>query len=72
MTKLTDSGISWVIIGQRTPVRESTKPQIEWIQDIVEAADMVDIPVFLKNNLADSVIPNDPLNKGLRQEFPDA
>lgn len=66
------SGINWVIIGQQTPTRKLTAPKIEWIRDIVQAADMCGIPVFLKNNLADSVIPNDPLNEGLRQEFPDA
>ncbi len=46
------AGISWLIIGQQTPASKKTEPKIEWIQEIVEAADKADIPVFLKNNLA--------------------
>ncbi len=44
-------GISWVIIGQQTPVKDSTSPRIEWIREIVEGADKAGIPVFLKDNL---------------------
>jgi hypothetical protein len=41
--------VDWVIIGAQTkPYRP---PRIEWVQEIVEAADKVGIPVFLKNNL---------------------
>ena len=47
--KLEEAGISWVIIGSQTkPYRP---PPIEAMQEIVEAADKVGIPVFLKNNL---------------------
>jgi len=62
------SGINWVIIGQQTPVRKSTMPKPEWIHDIVDAADKVDIPVFLKNNLY-SVLKSDPAH--LRQQWPE-
>jgi len=41
----------WFIIGQQTPILAKTQPKIEWVQEIVEAADKVGIPVFLKNNL---------------------
>ena len=44
-------GVSWVIIGQQTPVSAETSPQISWVREIVEAADKAGIPVFLKNNL---------------------
>lgn len=45
------SGLNWVIIGQQTPIKKATMPKIEWVEEIVEAADKVGIPVFLKNNL---------------------
>lgn len=47
--------IDWVIIGQQTPVKESTTPKIEWIQEIVEACDKASVPVFEKNNLKDFI-----------------
>lgn len=43
--------LDWIIIGQQTPVSVKTSPKVEWIREIVEAADKVKIPVFLKNNL---------------------
>jgi protein gp37 len=45
------SGISWVILGQQTPTKMSTQPMIEWIREIMEAADTAGVPIFLKNNL---------------------
>ena len=42
---------NWLIIGQQTPVSVKTQPKIEWVREIVEAADKVGIPVFLKDNL---------------------
>lgn len=43
------SGVTWVIIGAQTkPYRP---PKIEWVKEIVEAADKAGIPVFLKDNL---------------------
>ena len=41
----------WIIIGARTPLNKKTQPKIEWIKEIVEAADKAGIPIFLKNNL---------------------
>ncbi len=49
--QLTEAGISWVIIGQCTPIKQSTAPSIDSVRWIVEAADKAGIPVFLKNNL---------------------
>jgi len=40
---------NWVIIGAQTkPYRP---PKIEWVEEIIEAADKAGIPVFLKDNL---------------------
>jgi len=47
--KLEEAGISWIILGSQT--RPTVYPKIEWVQEIVEAADKVGIPVFLKDNL---------------------
>ncbi len=71
------SGIKWLIIGAQTkPYRP---PKIEWVQEIVQAADKAGIPVFLKNNLRELLIPDALMNDifwasdkaKLRQEFPD-
>jgi protein gp37 len=74
-------GIDWCIIGQQTPARPATTPKIEWIRDVVSAADKAGVPVFLKDNL-DSLLRLERLdwqietglcaNYGhtLRQEFP--
>lgn len=69
---------NWVIIGQQTPVKQSTMPKIEWIQEIVEACDKASIPVFLKNNLlpmlpdlsTDCWMQNADGDMVIRQEFP--
>ena len=42
-------GISWVIIGAQT--KPTIMPMIEWVQEIVQAADKAGIPVFLKDSL---------------------
>lgn len=42
----------WIICGQQTPVSVKTAPKLEWIKEIVEAADKARIPIFLKNNLS--------------------
>jgi len=49
----------WVIIGQQTPVSRKTEPKIEWVREIVEAADRAGTPVFLKNNLRRLLVPED-------------
>jgi len=74
--------INWVIIGQKTPYSPKTAPQIEWIDEIIQAAHTSNIPVFLKDNLK-PIIFKDALSKQyaldkdflnwkgeLRQEFP--
>ena len=48
---LKERGIGWLIVGQQTPHNKNTEPKIEWIKEIVEAADKAWIAVFLKDNL---------------------
>ena len=67
-------GINWIIIGQRTPISKKTTPKIEWVREIVKAADKANIPVFLKNNLlplfeAEGITKRDDWT-GIRQEMP--
>ncbi len=67
--------IKWLIIGQQTPISAKTQPQIEWVQEIVEAADKAGIPVFLKGNLRSlftRILPTWAADDygTLRQEFP--
>lgn len=83
-TMLRRWGINWLIIGQQTPVKASTSPKVEWVREIVEAADINSIPVFLKDNLRPLFIPEDCRQPNalmddifwanekakLRQEFP--
>ena len=45
---LRDAGIDWLIIGAQT--RPTVYPKIEWVQEIVEAADRAGVKVFLKDN----------------------
>ena len=47
--QMEQSGINQVIIGAQT--KPTVYPKIEWVREIVEAADKAGIPVFLKNNL---------------------
>ncbi len=42
-------GINWLIIGAQTKPRKL--PELEWVEELVKAADRAGIPVFLKNNL---------------------
>jgi protein gp37 len=79
---LKDAGINWVIIGAQT--KPYKPPSVEWVREIVEAADKASIPVFLKDNLRELLIPsNNPKDNALmidcfwegdkaklRQEFP--
>ena len=58
------AGINWVIIGAQT--KPTVMPKIEWVREIVEAADKAGIPVFLKNNLKSLVIDgNKPVGEPL-------
>lgn len=50
--------ISWLILGAQT--KPSVYPKIEWVEEIVVAADKAGIPVFLKQNLR-------PLFKGIKE-----
>lgn len=75
-------GISWVIVGAQTPYSTKTTPKLEWVKDIVDAADKVRVPVFLKKNLRPLFHEQDTYGLGspgwamseetggLRQEFP--
>ncbi len=47
----------------------TAQPQISWIQEINDAADKVNIPIFEKNNLVPLFAENE-ITTGLRQEFP--
>ena len=49
--------INWLIIGAQT--NPYKPPQIEWLREIVEAANKAGIPVFLKDNLRPLLIPED-------------
>jgi len=68
--KLKDAGISWVIIGQQTPISPKTTPKIEWIMEIVEVVDRVGIPIFLKDNLIPVFSGKEYIIGYYRQEFP--
>ena len=48
---LLDAGISWLILGAQT--KPYIAPKIEWVEEIVGAADAAGIPVFLKDSLDD-------------------
>lgn len=73
------AGISWIIIGQQTPISKHTEPKKKWIQEIVRAADRAKIPVFLKDNLSSLLPFQQYFEYGdnwkdvykLRQEFPE-
>lgn len=41
--------LDWVIIGAQS--KPTVYPKIEWVEEIVEAADKAGIPVFIKDNL---------------------
>lgn len=43
-------GLGWIIIGGQT--RPTVLPQKEWVMELIEQARKLEIPVFIKNNLA--------------------
>ena len=49
LKQIRDYLCQWVIIGAQT--KPTVMPKIEWVKEIVEAADKAGIPVFLKDNL---------------------
>lgn len=65
--------VDWLIIGRLTGYGHKYDPDLEWIYEIVQAADKAGIPVFLKKNL-DSLIPFTTMfrteDRKLRQELP--
>lgn len=67
--QLTDddlTGVSWVIIGAQTGrSKPKVVPEKAWIEHIVKAAKVHDIPVFMRDNLAPIVGEDDML-----QEYP--
>lgn len=62
--------LDWVIIGQQTPVKKFTMPRLEWIKEIVAAADRARIPVFLKDNLFPFFDSDPDFGIVCRQEWP--
>ncbi|KKN24504.1 hypothetical protein LCGC14_0894440 [marine sediment metagenome] len=46
---LRHAGVSWIILGAQT--KPTVQPDIEWVRQIVAAADAAGIPVFLKDSL---------------------
>jgi len=76
---LTAQQVNQVIIGAQT--KPYKPPKIEWVQEIVEAADKAGVPVFLKDNLEPLLPKEQPFysvkkwHAGggwiLRQEFPE-
>ena len=60
-------GINWIIIGGQT--KPYKPPKLEWVQEIEDAADKVNIPIFEKDNLVPLFTENE-ITTGLRQEFP--
>jgi protein gp37 len=50
---ISKSFFDWLIIGAQT--KPYKPPKIEWVKEIVSAADKAGVPVFLKDNLLDLV-----------------
>jgi protein gp37 len=66
-------GVDWAIIGAQTGPGKA-EPKAQWVSDICWAADVTNIPVFLKKNLLHIVggpLNFPPRNAPLRQEFPE-
>jgi protein gp37 len=56
-------GLDWIIIGQLTGAKKRP-PEKDWVERLVGYAKEQGVPVFLKNNLAET------LGKPMIQEFP--
>jgi protein gp37 len=57
--KIVMHGISWIILGKETGPREKEmKPKRDWIMTLVKSAHEQGISVWMKNNLAPSVLHN--------------
>ncbi len=72
---LIQAGIKWVIIGSQT--KPYKPPKIEWVQEIVRAADKAGVKVFLKYNLVGHIPIEEPFYThnqdgwAIRQEMPE-
>lgn len=60
--------LDWLIIGAQT--KPYKPPRKEWVDEIVEAADRVGIPVFLKDNLRPVLVNVYGNHIPMRQELP--
>lgn len=59
--------VDWVIIGAETGNRKNKiVPARDWIDEILDFCDKIEVPVFLKNSLADIM----GGEKNLRQDYP--
>jgi len=58
------SGIDWIIIGPRSKGRKYFQPDKEWLGTILDNAESLAIPVYMKKNL-------DPQGYEFRQEIPE-
>jgi protein gp37 len=45
------ANIKWLVIGTMTPVRAYTQPRIEWVREIITAASIVNVAVYIKSRL---------------------
>jgi len=41
--------VDWIIVGAQT--RPNLQPQLEWVEDLVDQARKMEVPIFLKNNI---------------------
>ena len=58
--------VDWIIIGAETGRnRQKVVPRLEWIGDILSAADAADVPVFMKDSLVPVVG-----EENIRRDFP--
>jgi len=67
--KLKDAGVSWITVGGWSGGK--TPPRIDWIREIVDAADESGIPVFLKDNLKPLFKNESFPEMTLRQQLPE-
>ena len=74
LSLLLEGSVDWLILGSQT--KPYKPPEIEWVEEMVEACDKAGVKVFLKNNLMPLIIdqprvPSWSSNRiGLRQEMP--
>jgi len=62
--------VNWVIVGQETPVKESTRPNPDWIREIITACNAANIPIFIKDNIINDHVLDLRLTE-MRQEYPE-